>query len=263
MKIVLFLILIFAVSLAQQDFPASLMEMNNPDYLRKNSGPWKQLENDYFKLFASIEIHDDSLVDSILIYQNENRTHILKILNIDPSEQSPKINLWIFNDDQEKYLKTQVRSNAHCLAEYHSVYYNKDNAMGAHELGHYLVETNWGQLKSDRFDMLISEGFAFLVDEGKFFNYDYYVLARDYIKNDNYLVCNITEDSPGSYKKKAFVSAAFLKYLIRQFGIDRFKDLWQTIRDDDGIFEQVYHKSFSQLETDFYNFLNEYEERAF
>ena len=234
------------------------MEMNDPEYLIKHSGPWNKLENESIILLASDKIKNESLLQSILESQTENISHILNILEIQSPKKAQKVFVWIFNDDNEKYLKTQVKSNAHCLSEYHSVYYNKSNSKGAHELGHYLTQIYWGYLKSQKYEFLLDEGFAFLVDEGRFFNYDYYLLAKEYISDTKYLIKNINYNSPGDYKKKAFVSASFLKYLIQEFGIESFKKLWQSIEEDDKAFEQVYGKSFLDLQNGFYNFIKQY-----
>jgi hypothetical protein len=262
MKVLLLAILFVSSMLGQNEFPASLMEMNNPEYLLKNSGPWTKLENESIILYASNKIEDKVFLQSILDSQTENILHILNILNIKPGNDSEKVFVWIFNDDNEKYLKTQVKSNAHCLSEYHSVYYNKNNALGAHELGHYLIEANWGQLKSKKYEFLFNEGFAFLVDEGKFFKKDYYLLAKDYLKDKRYSIDSISNESPGDYKKKAFVSASFLKYLIKIYGIELFEKLWKHIKEDKSVFVLVYGKSFQNIKKEYYSFIKKYTKSA-
>jgi len=261
MKITITYLVIISFSVFLQNcsgqikFPASLMEMNNPGYLLKDALLWNKYESRHFIYYSSKKV-DDDLIKRVIENQELNIAHIAKIMHIDNIDTLPKINLWIFNSDYEKYLKTQVNSNAHTLTEYWSVYYNKDNAGGAHEIGHLMSQHFWGYLKSVKYDFTIQEGFAFYADETRFFKFNYYEEAKSILQNDEYRISTIIKsNSNNDYKNKAVVCGAFVKYLITSFGIEKFADLWKTIGEDDYAFKVIYNIKFSDLENNFYTFL--------
>ena len=239
----------------QIKFPASLMEMNNPNYLLKDSSFWKKYESKHF-IFHSSKKVDEGLINPIIENQEINISHIARIMAINNIDTLPKINFWIFNSDDEKYLKTQVNSNAHTLTEYWSTYYNKDNATGAHEIGHLLSQHFWGYPKSKKYDFLIQEGFAFYIDETRFFKFDFYQKAKEILGNETYRISAIIrENNNDDYEDKAIICGAFVKYLITSFGIENFAKLWKTVEENDNTFKSIYDKNLSHLENDFYSFL--------
>lgn len=238
----------------QVNFPASLMEMNKPEYLLKDSTFWNKNESQHFKFFTSKNVNYE-LINSVIENQEKNITHIGQIMGIKDLEILPKINVWIFNNDYEKYLKTQVRSNAHALTEYWSAYYNKGNASGGHEIGHIMSQHFWGYLQSKKFDFLLEEGFVFYIDENRFFKFDFYEKARGMLQNDKYRISTIIdENNNNDFENKAIVCGAFDKYLISNFGIEKFANVWKHI-EDENIFISTYNKSLTDLEKDFYAFL--------
>ncbi|MBK7212418.1 MAG: hypothetical protein IPH88_03765 [Bacteroidales bacterium] len=189
--------------------------------------------------------------------QEINVTHIAKIMNINNIDTLPKINFWLFNSDNEKYQKTQVNSNAHTLTEYWSTYYNINNATGAHEVGHLMSQYFWGYLNSKKYDFLMQEGFAFYVDETRFFKFDFYKKARTILRNEKYKISTIIKDNNNDdYEEKAIVCGAFIKYLITSHGIENFAKLWKSVGEDENVFSTIYSKSLSTLEKDFYAFLD-------
>jgi hypothetical protein len=231
------------------------MEMNNPKYLLKDSLYWNKYESEHFIYYSSKKV-DEELIKPIIENQEMNINHIARIMHINNIDTLPKINFWIFNSDYEKYKKTQVNSNAHTLTEYWSTYYNKDNATGAHEVGHLMSQHFWGYPKTKKFDFLMQEGFAFYVDETKFFKFDFYETAKEILEDDSYRISTIIkENNNNDYEDKAIVCGAFIKYLITSFGIENFTKLWKTIEEDDITFKTIYGKKFSNLENDFYTFL--------
>ena len=239
----------------QIKFPASLMEMNNPNYLLKDSSFWKKYESKHFIFYSSKKV-DNRLIKPIIENQEINISHIARIMAINNIDALPKINLWIFNSDYEKYLKTQVNSNAHTLTEYWSTYYNKDNATGAHEIGHLMSQHFWGYPKSKKYDFLIQEGFAFYIDETKFFKFDFYKKAKEILGNETYRISAIIrENNNDDYEDKAIICGAFVKYLITSFGIENFAKLWKTVEENDNAFKSIYDKNLTHLENDFYTFL--------
>lgn len=255
----LFALIVITVQLngcdKQIKFPASLMEMNNPEYLLKDSLFWNIHESKHFIYYSSKKVERD-LIMPIIENQEINIQHIAKIMDINNIETLPKINIWIFNSDTEKYLKTQVKSNAHTLTEYWSVYYNKDNATGAHEIGHLMSQHFWGYLKSKKYDFLLQEGFAFYIDETRFFKYDLFKKAKGILGNEKYRISTIVKENNNSdYEDKAIVCGAFIKYLITSYGVENFASLWKIVGENDNAFNTIYNKSLSDLENEFYAFL--------
>jgi hypothetical protein len=239
----------------QIQFPASLMEMNKPRYLLKDSLFWNKYESKHFIYYSSKKV-DNDLIKPIIENQEINIIHIAKIMKLNDIDTLPKINFWIFNSDNEKYLKTQVNSNAHTLTEYWSTYYNKDNATGAHEIGHLMSQHFWGYLKSKKYDFLMQEGFAFYIDENRFFTFDFYNKTKVIIRNEKFKISAIiAENNNTNYENKALVCGAFVKYLITTYGIENFASLWKSIEENDNVFNTIYDKKLSDLETDFYTFL--------
>ena len=235
-------------------FPATLMEMNKPEYLLKDSLFWNRNESKHFTYFSSKKV-DSGFIKDIIENQENNIIHIAKIMDIKNIDTLPKIKLWIFNSDNEKYSKTQVKSNAHTLTEYWSTYYNKNNATGAHEVGHLMSQHFWGYLKSKKYNFLMEEGFAFYVDETRFFKFDFYKKAKVILGNDKYRISIIIkENNNNDYENKAIVCGAFDKYLINTFGVEKFAVLWKNI-ENENVFNTTYNKSLFDLENDFYTFL--------
>lgn len=254
LSIIMSFIFLYSCS-GQVEFPATLMEMNNPTYLLKDSLFWNKYESKHFIYYSSKKV-DSDLIKPIIENQEINISHIARIMGINNIDALPKINFWIFNSDNEKYLKTQVISNAHTLTEYWSTYYNKDNATGAHEVGHLMSQHFWGYPRTKKYDFLLQEGFAFYVDENKFFKFDFYNNAKDILQDESYRISAIIKvNNNDEYEDKAIVCGAFIKYLITSFGIENFAKLWKTIEENDNAFKTIYSKNFSNLENDFYSFL--------
>lgn len=243
---------------SQVNFPATLMEMNKPEYLLKDSLFWNRDESKHFIYYSSKKV-GSAYIKRIMESQEKNIIHIAGIMNVKEVDTLPKINLWIFDSDYEKYLKTQVKSNAHTLTEYWSTYYNKNNATGAHEIGHLMSQHIWGYLKEKKYSFLLEEGFAFYVDESTFFKVDFYDKARTILANDRYRISNIIkENTNDNYEIKAVVCGAFVKYLVTVYGVDKFAILWKNI-EIDTIFNSTCNKSLPDLEIEFYKFLGKKE----
>jgi hypothetical protein len=241
---------------SRNNFPVSLMEMNNPDYLISNNN-WNRFDSTHYEFYFSNTITNASLINRIIDKQEKNINHIAKLMQIENIDTLDKIRMWVFSNDDEKYRKTQIKSSAHCLTPYWSIYYNQDNAIGAHESGHLLSQTYWGYTKTERFDFLLSEGFAFFVDEHGYFDFNFYDKAKEILKKKKYRISNIAKsNSKGKFKEKAFVAGAFVKFLIENYGLDKFVQLWKTIREDESEFSQIYGKSFEALEFEFYRLIN-------
>jgi len=185
--IIILLSAVLFIKCSAMNFPATLMEMNQPAYLRTHY-ELNKMETQHFDFNFSPKIDNDSLCSNISNQQEKNMNRLAEFMKIGNIDTLHKIDIWIFFDDKEKYEKTQVKSSAHSLYQYWSMYYNKDNAKGAHELGHLLSQHYWGYLKSKRFNFLLDEGFAFLVDEFGYFNFDFYKKAQEILQDKKYKI---------------------------------------------------------------------------
>ncbi len=239
------------------EFKDTLMEMNKPSYLLKDSIAWTSIEDMYFRLHISNTIKDSKYAERLRKTQQEIFIHLFKLMKIEEQSDSfPKIDIFVFKDIEEKYLKTQVKASAHALPPYYTAYYIKGNAEGAHEITHILDSHFWCPFSNGKFGMLLNEGFSFYSDEGVIFDFDYYEKAKNILKNEDYQISKIVSSTAGnSYEKKVFVSGAFVKYLIENFGINKFEELWLEINKEKisiSVFDDVYNQSFGDLESKFY-----------
>ncbi|MEN6453332.1 MAG: hypothetical protein ABFD10_03670 [Prolixibacteraceae bacterium] len=239
------------------EFKDSLMEMNKPSYLLKDSNAWSSIEEKYFRLHISSSIKDSKFIDGLRLTQQSIFNHLFKLMEIEEQlDTLPKVDIFVFKDINEKYLKTQVKASAHSLPPYFAAYYIKDNAEGAHEITHILDSYFWCPFINGEYGMLLNEGFSFYSDEGIIFKFDYYEKAKKILKNEDYQISKIVTSTAGdSYEKKAFVSGAFVKYLIENYGINKFKELWIEINKEEiinSVFDDVYNQSLKDLEKKFY-----------
>ena len=251
------LFLIFQSCNNKVEFKDTLMEMNKPSYLLKDSSAWTSIEDKYFRLHVSISIKDSEYPQKLRAIQQGVFEHLFRLMEIEePIDSLPIIDIFIFKDIKEKYLKTQVKSSAHSLPPYYAAYYPKVNAGGAHEITHILDSHFWCPFSNSKFGMLLNEGFSFYSDEGVIFEFDYYEKAKGILKDNEYQINRIVSSKTGnSYEKQAFVSGAFVKYLIKNYGIEKFKELWMSINEekaDETVFKAVYNESLKQLESKFY-----------
>lgn len=240
------------------EFKDTLMEMNKPTYLLKDSSSWTSIDDKYFRLHVSNSINDHEYPKKLQLVQQRIFYHLFQLMEIEESsiDSLPKIDIFIFKNIREKYLMTQVKSSAHSLPQYYAAYYPTVNAEGAHEITHILDSHFWCPFSNKQFSMLINEGFSFYSDEGIIFKFDYYEKAKKILKNNEYQINRIITSTAGdSYEKQAFVSGAFVKLLIENYGIEKFKKLWIEInkeKADATVFNDIYNKSIEDLESMFY-----------
>jgi len=254
---VVFLFIILHACNRKVEFKDSLMEMNKPTYLLKDRSAWLSIEDKYFNLHISKSIKDAEYPQKLQLVQQRIFKHLFELMQIgEPIDSLPKIDIFIFKNIKEKYLKTQVKASAHALPPYYAAYYPKVNAEGAHEITHILDSHFWCPFSNGKFGMLLNEGFSFYTDEGIIFKFDYYTKAKEILKDKEYQVNKVISSTAGdSYEKQAFVSGAFVKYLIETYGIGKFKELWITINQenaDEKVFKGVYNKSIEEIESAFY-----------
>lgn len=243
-----------------------------PEYLLRFHGPWKTYESKNFKLYYRVNPKDaenltDSELASIASAQQLNLYRIGDILSIPHYRLDTlrKMNVWLFKDLKEKTSITRISANAFAIRPFWSFYYTYEVAEGAHELGHLVIQEFWGYFNSKKYQFVIEEGYASLVDEGHGFrDYNYFEESKKIIRRKKYSMANIINNAnikgvfKNPYTQKAIVAGGFVKYLIREYGIDRFKELWLTLTDDGKAFESVYNRTMDELATDYTDFLNSY-----
>lgn len=240
-----------------------------PDYLLRLHGPWLTYENDNFRIYyrenpiLAKNLSDKDLKD-ILKRQENNILRITELLNI-PKENIDtlrKINIWLFKNLKEKDLITKIPATDFSIRPYWSAYHTYGASGSAHEIGHLIINEFWGWFKSNKYQFLIEEGYASLVDEGNGKrDFDYYSKAKKILKKDGFKIDQIVNNEQvmtffkNPYTLRAIVAGAFVKYLINEKGIDKFKQLFQTLEDDDKVFKAIYGQSLSELTNDFYSFI--------
>ncbi len=233
------------------------MEMNNPEYLLKKSGPWENQPSEHFTLYYPSHIITDTTITAILFAQENNFFHIRQIMKFADSITFPKINIWLFKDPKEKHKKTLTSSSAHSLNEYWSVYYLLENARGAHEIAHLLANRVWGYAASQRYKFLLEEGFSIYCDEARFFQFDLKTKCLEMMLDRNYTLRSVIADSSNSldYWRKAIISGTFVKYLIELYSIEKFTTLWRTAQEEEAIFQRIYNHPYREIEKGFLIFL--------
>lgn len=241
-----------------------------PDYLLRLHGPWLTHESDHFRFYyrenpVSTKSLSDKDIKEIVDKQEKNILRIAGLLNI-PKENIDtlrKINVWLFRDLKEKDLITKIPSTDFSIRPYWSAYHTYISSGSAHEIGHLIINEFWGWFKSKKYQFLIEEGYASIVDEGNGKrDFDYYLEAKKILKKDGFKIEQIVNNEPvriffkNPYTLKAIVSGAFVKYLLSEKGVDKFKQLFQNLGDDEKVFEEIYEQTFSNLIEDFYKFID-------
>jgi len=262
-KFLTIILLLFLQTSCQKkiEFPASLMEMNNPEYLIKNSGPWKVNKQDHIIVYYSPTL--DSGIDSLVALHKSHVDNIINIIGMSSAklDSMPKINVWIFANDEEKYKKTQLHG-IHAIGDYGSVYYPAEHSKSAHEYGHILASYNWGWMWNKEFSSVIDEAFAYYVDEGRGFDFSYIERTKDILSNDSYSISNILAGKKpfdlfaNIGQKQEIACATFIKYMIEKYGVNKFGQLWRELnKNGRDAFKNTYGKTLEELESEFYSYL--------
>jgi hypothetical protein len=240
-----------------------------PAYLLRLHGPWKTHESKNFRLYyrenpkVSKNLSDSDL-KAISQSQQDNLYCIGKLLSVPKEDLDTlrKINIWMFQDLKEKTEITKISATDFCIPPYWSIYCTYASSKAAHELGHMIIDEYWGYFKSRKYNFIIAEGFASFVDEGHGKrNYDYLEKAKKVTRHNKYSMSNIINDVTvtgifkNPYTQKAIVAGGFVKYLIKEYGIEKFKNLWLTLTDNGEAFNLVYNKSLDELAIDYMAFL--------
>jgi len=262
----LFSLLIMALGVRAQT------KETNPIYLKKNYGTWKTHKSSHFKIYYRnsdkffAKTLDKDEIEEISTLQENNLRRIASILNIakEKTDTLRPINMWLFRNSKIKTEITKIPADAFSIYPFWSMYYTYKSAKSAHELAHLIIQEYWGYFESKKYNFLISEGFASLVDEGYGKrDFDYYEKAESILDRDKYSMDVVINNKPvtgffqNSYTQKAVVAGAFVKYLIEEYDIRKFKQLWQTLRNDSKTFKKVYNKSLDNLCLDFKSYIND------
>lgn len=243
----------------------------NPDYLLKLHGPWETYESQNFrfyfrenpKLKKNLTEYDLTLIANA---QQDNLYRIGDLLSIQHERLDTlrKINIWMFQDLDEKTDITKIHATDFCIPPYWSIYCTYSSSKSAHELGHMIINEYWGYFRSKKHSYIIEEGYASLVDEGHGKrNFDYYMKSKRLIRNEKYSMhnvinnVNVTGIFKNPYTQKAIVAGGFVKFLMEEYGVEKFKNLWLTLQEDGIAFEAVYSKSIDKLADDYILFLSE------
>jgi hypothetical protein len=261
-KYAAFLLLALLSLQCSEKFPASLMEMNKPAYLLNHFGPWDSTKTKHFTFYYGTQLSQSNALDQLFSSQESNFDHLVSLMKVHIPDTLQPINYFLFDSQSDKYKKTQVESDAHSLLDYWSVYYRLDNAKGAHEVFHLLSMHFWGVIPNEsKYNFVMTEGTAFYADENIFWHYDFLEKAKSILKDPQYKIQNIIADSSGhlNWEQKANVSGGFVKYLVLNYGIDKYAEVWRLLSEgkEDTSFTKVYDRSFDEIENQFYRKMGE------
>lgn len=241
----------------------------NPEYLKSSYGFRHTLESQNFivhyrdSLLKGDKINSNS-IKYILAAQENNLKSISEKTGVDYSRFNSleKINIWLFTDHKEQLRITQINSPAFCIHPFWSLYFHYDIAENKHELAHLISQEYWGWFASNKYQMLICEGFANYVDEWGVKKSNFRKSAKKIIGNKKDFIQRMIDNSLGfrgffvnPYKQDIVISSAFVNYLIDSFGIEKFEQLWKKLKEDETIFQSVYGKDFKALNNEFYSTL--------
>ncbi len=237
----------------------TLMEMNSEEFLVQNN-TWNLKTSNNFKFYFDKSI-DPVLTQEISKVQEENFAHIVKSMGIDKKEY-PKIIYFLFKDKNQKITLTEVSSDAHAIAP--RVYYLPINATGAQEIGHVITQTVWGFIPNNsEYALIIDEGFNFFIDNDKFYNGKLDEYALEYINsNQEFEITDLTKNGKGIRNNgghkllESYVAGSFVKYLITEYGVEKFGDIWKSaVSNSEPEFKEIYGKELSQISDEYINSL--------
>ncbi|WP_452222098.1 hypothetical protein [Lacinutrix salivirga] len=229
----------------------TIMEMNSEEFLIQNN-TWNLKSSDNFKFYFDKSI-DSKLTEEISDTQEENFTHIVRLMGIEKKEY-PKVIYFLFKDKNQKIALTQVNSDAHVIAP--NVYYLPKNAKGGQEVGHVITQTVWGFIPNDsEYALLIDEGFNYYIDNDKFYSGKLDEYALEYINaNQAFEITDLTKNGNGKRNNgghslnESYVAGSFVKYLIEKYGTEKFGDIWKSaVTHSEPDFEKNYGKGLAQI----------------
>lgn len=229
----------------------TLMEMNSEEFLVQNN-TWNLKTSNNFKFYFDKSI-DSKVTNEIPKIQEENFTHIVKLMGIDKKEY-PKVTYFLFKDKNQKKTLTQVGSDAHAIAP--NVYYLPKNAKGGQEVGHVITHKVWGFIPNDsEYALLIDEGFNYYIDNEKFYDGKLDEYALEYISsNQGFKITDLTKNGNGKRNNgghslnKSYVAGSFVKYLIERYGTEKFGKIWKSaVKNSEPEFKKIYGKALTEI----------------
>ena len=194
-------------------------------------------------------------IDSIASKQESNLRELNNFLNV--KDKQIKIHFFIFPNLSDKIDITKDKAYAHCVPEYDAVYYidgdTINNVLGKHEITHLVIRKYFGVPVKGFYKTFIDEGLAMYSGDSLagFKIYNYYAAklkANDilspyeYLRNYNLFVT--------SWKKYTQTAGAFSKYLLDNYGLDKYIRLLLEGNDEDD-FENIYGVSIKDVSDKF------------
>lgn len=241
-----------------------IMEMNSEEFLVSNN-TWELITTKNFKFFFDKTISTELQQETIKA-QKENFNEILSFMGIQ-NEGLTQINFYLFKDEEQKLLLTQVDSDAHAISTFPAVYYLPINSKGAQEVGHVMTQKYWGFIpKTSNYSLIIDEGFNYYIDDERFYNGTLCDKAINAFKeNQNLTIYELVSMNNGtkiigvengSHKQNVSdISGCFAKYLIEKYGSKKFGQLWKLASNDETarpeLFEEVYDIELAKISQEF------------
>jgi len=229
----------------------TIMEMNSEDFLIHNN-TWNLQSTKNIKFYFDKEL-SESFKNEVMKVQQENYLHITDLMEIN-EDTFPNITFFLFKDKTQKKLLTKLDGDAHAINP--NVYYLPKNAKGRQEIGHVITQTIWGFIPNDsEFALLIDEGFNFYLDDNKFYKGKLDEYALEYINSHKeFDITDLTKNGKGLRNNgghslnESYVAGSFAKYLIKEYGIEKFGKLWNlAVVEANPRFEKIYNKELSQI----------------
>jgi hypothetical protein len=243
-----------------------IMEMNSEEFLVSNN-TWDLITTKNLKFFFDKAISKELQQETIKA-QETNFNEILRFMGIQ-NKGLTRINFYLFKDKEQKKLLTQVDSDAHAISTFPAVYYLPINSKGAQEVGHVMTQKYWGFIpKTSNYSLLIDEGFNYYIDDERFYNGTLCDKALNaYAENQNLTInelvlmnngTKITGVVGGSHKQNVSdISGCFVKYLIQQYGSEKFGQLWRLASNNESarpeLFEEIYNIELAKISKEFTN----------
>ena len=247
-----------------------LMQMNTEEYLISNN-TWNLETTDHYKFYFDLSISEE-LRNETIEAQERNYREIANLMGLEENTSS-KILFYLFKDRVQKKLLTFVDSDAHAISTFPAVYYLPKNSTGGQEVGHVITQKNWGFIpKTSNYSLVIDEGFNFYVDDERFYNGELdnntivLLQANPQLTIESLVTANNGKKmegvSSGAHKRYlSMIAGSFVKYLIEEYGVSKFEELWKmAVKDqhaDYEIFEKVYNINLTQMSQKFDNKMKE------
>lgn len=242
-----------------------LMEMNTTEYLVGNN-VWQLVSNEYFKFYFDKNISEKTK-NEVIKTQTKNIKKLFNLLEIKHNTNG-KINYWLFKSKNQKIKLTKVSSDAHSISSLNSIYHLPKNAFGSQELGHIIVYNYLGFIeKENNYSLVLDEGFNYFIGNKSFYQDRLTDLANKAISNNSSITpynlitrngsVNRIGINSGTHKlNESYVAGAFVKYLIDNYGIIKFKGLWKRAirsgkKSNPEIFNSVYGISLNLINEKF------------